>query len=485
MNLENYRHTKILATIGPASNTLEQVEKLIEAGADLFRLNFSHGSYEDHANYISTIREASKKKDKPVGILVDLQGPKIRIGEVENNGVELISGNKITITTEECIGTSKKVFTNYETLPFDIRPGENILIDDGLIELKVLKKSRVDVECEVVNGGLLKSRKGINLPYVKLSMPGITDKDLEDLSFAIEKDIDFVALSFVRTEADIHEIRHYMHRKNKDFPVIAKIEKPEAVENIDKIIDASYGIMVARGDLGVEIQVEEVPVIQKEIIDKCNELGKPVIVATQMLDSMIRNPRPTRAEASDVANAVLDGADVVMLSGETASGEHPLRSVKTMSNILLSVEKQFINAEFRKKTIDEYVVENITHAICYSAYNIARTLNAKLLAIITHSGRTARRMAKYRPHLPILAITDDQKVPRKMSIIWGVHCVMINKIERTEECFQEIESKIEESGELNEGDLVVYTAGMPTLEKNSTNMMKVQKIQKQKKNTLF
>ena len=387
-------------------------------------------------------------------------------------------GDKITISTDEVFGTKDKISTTYKSLPNDVASGDQILLDDGLLEFKVLNVIDNNVECVVIIGGVLYSNKGLNLPNVHLSTPALTEKDIADLTFGLELEIDYVALSFVRKADDVKHVQKIMKEHKKELPVISKIEKPEAVKNIDQIIDVSYGIMVARGDLGVEVNVEKVPVIQKEIIKKCNAVGKPVIVATQMLDSMIKNPRPTRAESSDVANAVLDGTDAVMLSGETAAGKYPVKSVKTMDAIIQSVEDKFVQREIKLKSIDFYHVHSVSQAIAYSSLNVARTLDAKLIASITHTGNTARQIARYRPYLPIVAVTDDERVPRKMALIRGVRCLLIDRIEKTEECFVEIEERVENLGHLKEGDLIVFTAGMPTLEKNSTNMIKVHKVEK-------
>ncbi|MCB0278364.1 MAG: pyruvate kinase, partial [Calditrichaeota bacterium] len=392
---------------------------------------------------------------------------------------QLKKNDLLHINASGMTGEGLTVSTPFKPLITDVHIGDHLLLDDGLLEIKVVEKKADEIITKVLVGGTLTSNKGINLPNTKLNVPALTDKDKSDLDFAIHHDIDYVALSFVREPDDLHEIINIIESHDKFIPVISKIEKPEAVKNITKILELSWGIMVARGDLGVELPVEDVPLIQKSIVQKCNKLGKPVIIATQMLDSMIRNPRPTRAEASDVANAVLDGADAVMLSGETAAGKYPLESVQTMDKIIKRTENRFFaNRELKKKRMKDYPIDTIAQGVSYSAVNIANNLKAKLIAVITHTGKTARQIARYKSFLPILAITDDPKVPSKMALAWGVTCILIKKIERTEESLQAIENLIENSQFLEEDDLVVITAGMPTLERNSTNMIKVHQIKK-------
>jgi pyruvate kinase len=478
MNLNEIRRTKIISTVGPACDSEEILTSLITAGVNVFRLNFSHGTHEAHLNNINKIRKVSKLLSKEVGIILDLQGPKIRIGKIIEGGINLIDGTEFIISTDEYLGQGSKASTTYKNLPHDVKENDRILIDDGLIELRVKSVVGNDVFTEVKNGGLLTSNKGINLPYVKVSSKAVTDKDREDVLFAVNNDVDFIALSFVRAPEDVIELKNLLKSYNRKIPIISKIEKPEALECIDQIIKESHAIMVARGDLGVELSTEDVPIVQKDLIARCNKIGKPVIVATQMLDSMIRNPRPTRAEASDVANAVLDGCDAVMLSGETASGKFPLEAVKMMNKIIFSTETKFINVNYRRRHNESYDIKNISDAIALSAVNIARTLNAKIIASITHSGNTAQQLSRFKSHLPILAITDEPKVMCKLSIVWGVTPILINKIEKTDECFTIIEDLIENFGSLNNGDLIIFTAGMPTLEKNSTNMIKVHTVEK-------
>jgi pyruvate kinase len=473
-----YRKTRIICTLGPASESDDMVETLINSGTDVFRLNFSHGSYEQHSKMIDKIRRISKRLNRHVGILQDLQGPKIRIGKVIESGIALKNDDKLIITTDSCLGETGRVSTTYQSLPTDVKKGDLILVDDGLIQLKVIKIVKNDVHTVVTVGGQLTSNKGLNLPNVKLSTPALTEKDHEDLLFGINNDIDFIALSFVRSAEDIRKLKAILAKHNRNIPIIAKIEKPEAVADIKNIIKETYGIMVARGDLGVELKTEDVPTVQKEITKLCNKMGKPVIIATQMLDSMIRNPRPTRAEASDVANAVLDGADALMLSGETAAGLYPIEAMNTMRNVIKSTELAFMTKEAREAVNRTFDLKSISEVVCYSAVNVARNVNAKLIACVTHTGQTAAQIARFKSHLPVLAITDDPMVPRKMSLNWGVRTIVIDRIENTETCFIEMEQMLEESQYLEENDIVVFTAGMPTLARNSTNMIKVHKIKK-------
>ena len=444
MKVSEFRRTKIVATIGPSSNNPTTIKNLINSGVDVFRLNFSHGTYEQHEKNIKNIRDIAKKIKPSVGILLDLQGPKIRVGKIIDGGIKLKKNDLLRISSNEVIGTDLLISTPFKPLITDVHIGGQLLLDDGLIELKVIEKNKTEITTKVIVGGVLTSNKGINLPNTKINVPALTDKDKKDLEFAIHNDIDYVALSFVREPSDLDEIIAIIEKHGKWIPIISKIEKPEAVKNINEIIKLSWGVMVARGDLGVELPVEDVPLIQKSIINKCNKLGKPVIIATQMLDSMIRNPRPTRAEASDVANAVLDGADAVMLSGETAAGKYPIEAVQIMDKIIKRIENRFfVNRQIKKKRTKHYPINTIAEGVSFSAVNIASNLNAKLIAVITHTGKTARQIARYKSFLPILAITDDPKVPSKMALAWGVNCILIEKIERTEDSLNDIENLID------------------------------------------
>ena len=472
------RKTKIVCTIGPASETPELLEALIEAGMNVARLNFSHGNHEEHATRIQRIREASKKTGKIVGILLDTKGPEIRTHQMENDSIDLVTGQKIAISMMEVLGTKDKFSITYGQLIEDVKEGSIILLDDGLIELRV---ENIDMENGLIhtlveNAGTLKSKKGVNVPGVSVQLPGITEKDAQDILFGIGQGIDFVAASFVRRASDVMEIRSLLEQNDgSHIQIIPKIENQEGVDNIDEIILVSDGLMVARGDLGVEIPAEEVPLVQKSLIEKCNSAGKPVITATQMLDSMQRNPRPTRAEASDVANAIFDGTDAIMLSGETAAGIYPVESVETMHRIAMTTEaalnyKQIVSARSKEK--ESNMTEAIGQAVAYTA------LNLKVKAIIapTESGHTAKMISKYRPGAPIIAVTSSDRPSRKLTLVWGVQPIVGSPVESTDEL---LENAVEESLKHNyvkHGDLVVITAGVPVGQAGTTNMMKVHVI---------
>ncbi len=465
------RKTKIVATVGPVSSSPDMIQKLIKAGVDIFRLNFSHGENSQKLELIQTIRQVSGKLGIQVGILGDLQGPKIRTGKMAGEGMILIKGQEVVITTDDVLGGDGIIPTIYRSLPHDVHPGSRILLDDGLLELKVVALEGERVRCLVVTGGLLKNNKGINLPGVNVSAPCLTEKDLIDLDFALESGVDFVALSFVRTAEDIEEIKQIIAAKGKDTPVVAKIEKPEALRNFKKILEATDAVMVARGDLGVEIEPEKVPIHQKKIIQACIRAGKPVITATQMLDSMIRNPRPTRAETSDVANAIIDGTDAIMLSAETASGDYPIESVETMVRIAKDVE----STDFLVNCAPDCSVSSVAQAVAESSCRTAATLKAKAIVVFTRSGGTAALISAYRPTTPIMAFTTSLEIRRRLSIYWGVHCTGVGIMENTDQQISEVEKKLMATGFRN-GDLVVITMGIPIETRGSTNLMKVHKL---------
>ncbi len=476
--VDEIRRTKIICTLGPAVNTLDKIIGLIEAGMDVARLNFSHGDYEEHLNFIKLIRKASEITGKHIPILQDLQGPKIRVGKLKLEPMDLKTGEIVLLTTEKNpIGYPEKenvIPVQYEYLAEDVKPGDTILLDDGLIELKVLNVEDGKVKCEVVDGGILRSHKGVNLPGVDIRIPSLTEKDIEDLKFGLENGVDFVALSFVRKKEDIIDLLSKMESFGRDVPIIAKIEKIEAVKSIDEIIEVADGIMVARGDLGVELPTEDVPVLQKMLIKKANKAGKPVITATQMLESMISNPRPTRAEATDVANAVLDGTDAVMLSSETSIGEFPIESVKVMDRIIRTVETQY---KFYEPVFDSSLkLKDEVDAIGRAACLLAQQLNAKAIVTITHTGATAKAISKYRPNVKIIALTDSDEVVRRLNIVWGVIGVKIKEITETDQTIQIAKNQLRESKLLNPGDLIILTAGIPLFQRGSTNMIKVEKI---------
>lgn len=464
------RKTKIVATVGPSSSKQEQIAKLVEAGVDIFRLNFSHGSNQEKGAIIDIIRSVAEKKKKAVGILADLQGPKIRTGRMENGAIPLRKGDSIAITTDEVKGTPALISTIYKALPRDVKPGSRILLDDGLIEFKVQSIKGNVVNCVVVEGGTLKDLKGINLPGVNVSSPSLTEKDRIDLEFALSKRVDYVALSFVRRAEDILDIKQVIYEHGLTTPVVAKIEKPEAIRNFDEILEATDAVMVARGDLGVEINAEKVPLLQKKIIRACNEAGKPVITATQMLESMILHPRPTRAETSDVANAIIDGTDAVMLSGETASGAHPLEAVKTMAKIALDVEKSHVT---REDGHGERKHVSIAEAVAESACHAAAAVNARAVVVFTQSGGTAALIAKNRPRLPIVAFAPSEEIRRRLSIYRGVRTLPAGAMDNTDQQIALVEETLLATGYCKSGDVVVITMGVPLGSHGTTNLMKV------------
>lgn len=470
------RKTKIVCTIGPASESLDNLKKLIEAGMNVARLNFSHGDFEEHGGRIHNIRLASKELGKTVAILLDTKGPEIRLGKLKEEPIELEQGDSIILTTDEIVGDRERVSVSYKGLAGDVRPGSSILIDDGLIGLTVTEVRGSDIHCRIVNSGPIKSRKGVNVPKDKISLPGMTEKDAADIVFGIEQGIDFIAASFVRKAQDVLEIRELLNKHNAShIQIISKIENEEGVQNLDEILEVSDGLMVARGDLGVEIPAEEVPLVQKRMIQKCNFAGKPVITATQMLDSMQRNPRPTRAEASDVANAIFDGTDAIMLSGETAAGKYPVESVQTMSRIAERAEAALQYREILNKQSTAQQT-TVTEAISQAVANSALDLNAKAIITPTESGFTARMVSKYRPKCPIIAVTPNEGVMRRMCLVWGVLPVRSEKAETTDSMIEmAVESGVG-AGYVHPGDLVVITAGVPVGRSGTTNLIKVHQV---------
>ena len=479
MGIHNlYGKTKIVCTLGPSSSTVDVIEKMIRAGMDVVRLNFSHSTHEEHRAAMKAVREAAERAGEPIAILQDLQGPKIRTGKLASPEVRLVDGAKFIITINEIAGNKERVSTTYQNLPKDVKPGDTILMDDGLLQLKVLSSTTTDVVTEVVHGGILKEHKGINLPGVSVSAPSLTDKDIEDLEFGIANDIDYVALSFVRTGDDIRRLREFIIAKidkGKKLPIIAKIEKREALDNIDEIIREADAIMVARGDLGVECATEDVPIAQKMICKKANAAGKPVIIATQMLESMIENPRPTRAEANDVANGVLDGADAVMLSGETSVGKYVVEVVRTMDLIIRRAEEEYRDQLDLADEAGEKQAE-VFKAIGRAACVLAKQIGAAAIVPITHSGETAKTIAKYRPYGKIIAVTDRERIRRRLNLVWGVRSILVPKIADTDTTLATIQQELLKSGYVNKGDYIVMTAGIPLLARGTTNMVKVEKI---------
>jgi pyruvate kinase len=476
MSIPNFNKTKILATVGPASNNEEVLSSLAKAGANVFRLNFSHGNHEGHAEVIKIIRKINKEQQLHLGILQDLQGPKIRVGEMENGGVEILPGQKITITNDPVIGNAELVSTVYQNLPNDVKTGDRILIDDGNIELSVNNTDGKNVRCIVIHGGILKSRKGINLPNTVVSAPSLTEKDLEDLEFGLANDVDWIALSFVRTADDINDLRERIQKAGKNCRIVAKIEKPEALENIDSIIEATDAIMVARGDLGVEVPMEKVPLWQKTMVEKCKLACKPVIIATQMLESMTTHPRPTRAETNDVATAVLDGADAVMLSAETASGKFPVNSVKAMTSIISYIEN---NAEIFHNLykIPEEEDTFLSNNLILMAARLSRNVKAKAIVGITTSGFTAFRIASHRPLANLFVFTRNKSLITQLSLVWGVRTFYYESNTSTDATFMDIQDILKEKGHVKPGEIIINTASMPLKEKGKTNMLKIHVVE--------
>ena len=474
-NINLKRRTKIVATIGPATQSEEIITDLIKAGVTTFRLNFSHGDHKDHQERIKTIRKVSEKLDLDIGILQDLQGPKIRLGRFKDGPVKVKKGDKFSLTSNEIECTKSIANVTYSKLAHEVTTGKRILLDDGKIEMIV---ENVDIgnnllECKVTVGGVLSNNKGVNFPDVQLSVKALTDKDIEDLEFGLTAGVDWIALSFVRNPSDINEIKNLINKNGHSIPVVAKIEKFEAIDQIDSILPLCDGVMVARGDLGVEMPAEEVPLLQKELIRKANTLGIPIITATQMLDSMASNPRPTRAEVSDVANAILDGTDAVMLSNETAVGDYPVEAVETMATIARRIER-----DYPLKAIESHLPSTIPNAISAAVSNIARQLDAGAIIPLTKSGSTARNVSKFRPPTPILATTTERSVARRLQLVWGVTPLLVKNDDRTAKTFSIAMQIAQELGILKQGDLVVQTAGTLTGISGSTDLIKVGLVRK-------
>lgn len=470
------KRTKIVCTIGPASDSEEMLEKLMKAGMNVARLNFSHGTQDEHQQRIDRIKRVSEKLKNPTAIMLDTKGPEIRLGKMAEP-VVLEIGDKFTLTSRELEGNKEIASQSHIGLPKDVKKGTSILIDDGLVELKVIDiKDDTDIICEVINSGEISSNKGINVPGIKISLPAITEKDKSDIIFGIKNDIDFIAASFVRKREDVMEIREILEQNAGEFiHIIPKIENQEGIDNIDSILEVSDGLMIARGDMGVEVATENIALVQKELIKKCVLAGKPVITATQMLDSMIRNPRPTRAEVTDVANAILDGTSAIMLSGETASGKYPEEAVKTMNRIALKMEDHLDLGSFLGDK-DHYLENTTTNAIGESAVKIADELEAAAIIASTLGGSTARSLSKFRPSKRIIAITTSERIRRQLSLVWGVEAVVVPVYESTDDLMNKSLDFLVEHGYLEEGDLVVITAGIPVGSSGSTNLIKVQTI---------
>lgn len=469
------RHTKIVCTIGPASEGKSMVEQLIAVGMDVARLNLSHGSLEEHAKRIANIRAASAELGRPVGILLDIQGPKIRIGEIEGGRTELVEGEKVSLCTDPALQGPRCFYVAYDSLVEDLTVGSTVYLDDGLMELIVESIEPHRVECRVVTGGVLKSRKGVSLPGVNVDLPPITDADREHIRFGIEQGVDFIAASFVRRREHVLAVRAIISELGGDQLVIAKIENAEGVHNVDEIIEVADGIMVARGDMGVEMPPEEVPIIQKQIIAKCNRMGKMVITATQMLDSMVRNPRPTRAEVTDVTNAIFEGSDAVMLSGETAVGQYPVRVVRVMDRIARRAE-EVADYSQHLNYLRARVGSSVAEAIALAASDAAEYLQLKAIVSITRSGATARLISKYRPKMPILAVTPSERVARQLTLSWGVQPFVVPRAPELEATVESAIAEISRRGILCTGDTVAIVAGTRAEKPGATNSLQVQTV---------
>ena len=472
----NVNKTKIIATIGPASSSKEKLKEMIDSGMSIARLNFSHGSHDDVGEIIKNIRELNDELGLHVGLLADLQGPKIRLGEVKDGGVPIKSGHQITITTKKCVGDDKKVYLSYPEFPKDVAEGDTILINDGKLVLQVTGTDRkTEVTATVEHGGLMESRKGVNLPNTKISMPCLTEKDLADLEFAVKHDVEWIGLSFVRRAEDVIELKNLIKEQGGNSNVVAKIEKPEAVKDLSNIIRETDAVMVARGDLGVEIPMQEVPVVQKQIVKKCIDESKPVIIATQMMESMITNPAPTRAEVNDVANAVLDGADALMLSGETSVGDHPALVIKSMYSIIRHLEKKG-DIYYRQVSHISTIERTITDSVCQTSVTLAQQSDAKAIITMTNSGYTAFEIASYRPKADIFVFTDNRSILNMLSLVWGVRGFYYDKYVSTDHTIADLKLRLKREGLVKEGDLVINVASMPISERGQSNMMKLSMV---------
>ena len=464
--------TKIVCTLGPVTNSEKKITKLINAGMDVARLNFSHGSHENHQEMIRIIREVAAELNKPIAILQDLQGPKLRVGKIRNGSVLLKTGAAIKISIQEVTGDEKIISTTYQHLPQDVKPDDVVLLDDGLIKLQVTGVGKDFVDCKILEGGKLSDHKGINLPGVSISQPSFTEKDREDLLFGIKQGVDLVAMSFVRNAEDVLQVQRIIAEHKKDILVIAKLEKPEAIHDLEKIIDVADGAMIARGDLGVEMPLEKVPVLQKKIIRLCQQKGKPVITATQMLESMCQYSRPTRAEVSDVANAIFDGTDAVMLSAETATGNYPIETVKIMERIINEAESA--SDKILARNINEYEkTQSIADAISESACEAAEHLNARAIVAFTNSGFTARMVSKYRPRTSIIAFTPSEIIQRQLNLSWGVNPAKMDYVENTDEIIKQTEQILLSKKIVKTGDVIVILLGAPIFVRGTTNLMKI------------
>ncbi len=476
MDKSTHNRTKIIATIGPASRNYETIEAMINAGLDVIRMNFSHSTLEDHQSTIGHVRRYNATNKTNICLLGDLQGPKLRIGMVLNNQIFLETGRKIFLTSEETISTPETLYIKYEHLAKDVKQGECILLDDGKLTLEILSSDKKNIlEAKIIHGGVLSSKKGVNFPQSKLSIPALSEKDITDLEFALKNHVEWIALSFVRNADDIIQVKRLVQEAHSKAKVIAKIEKPEAVDNIDDIISTADGIMVARGDLGVEMDLEKVPILQKQIVKASIQGAKPVIIATQMMESMIQSPTPTRAETNDVTNAVLDGADAVMLSAETSTGAYPVEVIKIMERIIRYAEKQETIYNKRKE-VNPASNTFLSDEICHQACLICDVLNAKAIVSMTHSGYTAFQLASFRPKAPVFIFTDNKQLLYTLNLLWGVKCFYYNKFATTDETIHDVNTLLREMGQVKPGDLVINTASMPLHSRSRTNTIRASRI---------
>lgn len=473
MKVVDHQNTKIVATVGPASSSYEMLLELVRVGVDVFRLNFSHGSHEDHLKVIQHVTQINEQYGLHISLLADLQGPKLRVGKIENNALELREGDVVTFVNEECIGTMERIYMSYKRFAEDVQVGETLLVDDGKLVFEVVETNKKDtVKLKTMFGGVLSSNKGVNLPNTNVSLPSLTKKDLTDLEFILTQPVNWIALSFVRKPEDLTDLRERIQAKNHPAKIIAKIEKPEAVHRIDEIIKETNGIMVARGDLGIEMPIEQLPVIQKEIVRKCIQWARPVIVATQMMDSMITNPSPTRAEVTDVANAVLDGADAVMLSGETSVGKHPVKVVEYMNKIIDEAERIF-NFEGRRPVPIPKSRTFMSDVVCLNAAKTAEEINAKAIVGMTSSGYTAFKVSSYRPKREIFIFSDRMHMLATLNLVWGVRCFYYDRFTTTDDTINDVNDTLKAAGKVKPGDVVVNTGSMPLHRRHRTNMLKV------------
>jgi len=478
MKIVDHQNTKILATVGPASSSYATLLELVKAGVDVFRLNFSHGTHADHQEVINRVTYINEKYNLHIGILADLQGPKLRVGQMENGGLKLKAGDIVTFVNEECMGTMEKVYMSYDRFAKDVKVGERVLVDDGKLVFEVVETNKEDtVRLKTLFGGTLSSRKGVNLPNTKISLPSLTEKDIKDLEFILTQPINWIALSFVRSGDDLIDLRERIEAKKHPAKIIAKIEKPEAITDIDRIIKESNGVMVARGDLGIEVPIEQLPVIQKEIIRKCIQRARPVIVATQMMDSMIANPSPTRAEVTDVANAVLDGADAVMLSGETSVGKHPVKVVEYMNKIIEETEKIFHLGDDRRPKPAAKSRTFMSDVVCFNAAKTAEEIGAKAIVGMTSSGYTAFKVSSFRPRNEIYIFSDRMHMLATLNLVWGVRCYYYDRFTTTDETIIDVNDILKRAGRIEKGDIVINTGSMPLHRRHRTNMMKVTEVE--------